>query len=118
MHTCAQSLDVEGGEEMALLSLPLDRYTVRCLTVETTTPAMLSRLAQYNYIELTEGGLLKRGDRLFVHASVPGGVEAAREHSRHADELWNSNTTSPSAATTAVPHPRRVGQATLQRRPH
>jgi hypothetical protein len=60
------SLDVEGAEERVILSLDLERYTFRCMTIERPTPRVDEVLLTSDYLFVKNHTF----DTFYVHRSV------------------------------------------------
>ena len=77
------SLDVEGAEEAVLRDFPFSEYTFLTLTVERPNQVVMDQLQRNSYVYLGDVGGF--GEKVFVHSSLPGGVEPAK--TRFAEEL-------------------------------
>ena len=72
------SLDVEGHEEAVLAHFPFDRYTFRALTIERPSKGLQRVLVDAGYVRGLSAPIGGRsGDQLWLHRTVPGGVDAA-----------------------------------------
>jgi len=71
------SLDVEGAEEAVMRLFPFQTYTFLAWTIERPSDALQNLVASHGYVFVAEmpGNF---GEKLFLHSSLPGGVDAAR----------------------------------------
>lgn len=92
------SVDLEGYEDQALLGFPFDKYTILSLTVERPSAPLKERLTSAGFtFGLTQGWF---GDELWLHSSLPGGVDQGQRRAKAgsakwfrtaASQHWNSN---------------------------
>lgn len=84
------SLDVEGHEDAALLPV-LPHYTFHALVIEGPSKKLQQALTAHDYSAAIKT-LGRYADQLWIHRSIPGGVQVARERARAAFAEWTAKT--------------------------
>ena len=86
------SLDCEGCEELAMSGLDLDHYVVRVLTVERPSPSLVAKLRARGFTYAFNHGSF--GDQLWLHQTVPDGLDVALRVAKERYVKWTRATTS------------------------